>query len=250
VLIGVSLVWWRLCGPHARSATCESNEHERLTAELFVLALASAVWPLLVAVVIIALKTTRPPVVLAAFLLGAVIAAVGVGLVVVYSLRGTDVVSDHRSTADPSVYLVGALLAFALALFMGRRARDRKKASSTKPTTGPSRTERALQRGAPLAFLAGIVLNLIPGIFPLVALKDVSELNTDVASTVLILLGFYFVMFMLLEVPLAGYLFAPEATSAAATRFNNWLSENSGRVVIYALYALAAYLLVRGLFAL
>jgi hypothetical protein len=57
-------------------------------------------------------------------------------------------------------------------------------------------------------------------------------------------------MFMLLEVPLAGYLFAPEATSAAANRFNNWLSENSGRVAIYVLYALAAYLLVRGLFAL
>jgi hypothetical protein len=55
---------------------------------------------------------------------------------------------------------------------------------------------------------------------------------------------------MLLEIPLAGYLFAPEATSAAATRFNNWLSENSGRVAIYVLYALAAYLLVRGLFAL
>ena len=233
-----------------------------MTGELFVLALASAVWPLLVAVVIIALKTTRPPVVLAAFLLGAVIAAVGVGLVVVYSLRGTDVVSDNRSTADPGVYLVGAFLAFALAWFLGRRARDRNEVRSTKPETGPSRTERALQRGAPLAFLAGIVLNLIPGIFPLVALKDISELDTDVASTVLILLGFYFVMFMLLEIPLAGYLFAPEATlalrggevteatSAAATRFNNWLSENSGRVVIYVLYALAAYLLVRGLFAL
>lgn len=221
-----------------------------MTAELFVLALASAIWPLLVAVVIVALKTPRPPVVLAAFLLGALIAAIGVGLAIIYSLRGTDVVSDNRSTADPIIYLVGALLAFGLAWFLGRRGRDRKQVTPKQAKTSPSRTERALQRGAPLAFVAGIVLNLIPGIFPFVALKDISELNTDVASTVLILLGFYLVMFMLLEIPLAGYLFAPEATSAAATRFNDWLSENSGRVVIYVLYALAAYLLVRGLFAL
>ena len=36
-----------------------------------------------------------------------------------------------------------------------------------------------LERGAPLAFVAGIVLNVFPGVFPLIALKDIAELDVN-----------------------------------------------------------------------
>ena len=58
-----------------------------------------------------------------------------------------------------------------------------------------------LSRGAPLAFLAGVVLNIVPGVLPFVALRDIAELDYSVPATALTLLGFYVIMFAFIEVP-------------------------------------------------
>ena len=106
--------------------------------------------------------------------------------------------------------------------------------------------ERMLDHGAPLAFVAGIVFNIVPGVVPLVALKDIAELDYTFAATVGLLLGFYLIMFAFIEIPLAGYLVAPESTARLTARFNAWLDRTGPRVGIAVLALIGVYLIVRG----
>ena len=109
------------------------------------------------------------------------------------------------------------------------------------------RIEQMLERGAPLAFVAGIVLNLFPGFFPLIALKDIAELDEGFATTVALVLGFYVIMFALIEVPLVGYLVAPAWTAQATARFNVWPRENASRLAAGALAIVGLFLVVSGI---
>ena len=62
---------------------------------------------------------------------------------------------------------------------------------------------------------------------PVVALKDIAELDYSFAATFALVLGFYLIMFMFIEIPLLGYVFAPEQTARSTTSFNAWLDRNS-----------------------
>ncbi len=104
-----------------------------------------------------------------------------------------------------------------------------------------------LDRGAPLAFVAGIILNIVPGVFPLIALKDIAELDYGIAETVVVLLGFYAIMFAFIEVPLVGYLVAPAWTTKATQRFNLWLDRNSYGLAVGALGIVGIVMVVRGI---
>ena len=83
-----------------------------------------------------------------------------------------------------------------------------------------------LDKGTRLAFVAGIILCVFPGFFPLIALKDIAQLDYSVAATVVVLFAFYVVMFTLIEVPLVGFLTAPARTAELTTSFNVWLDRN------------------------
>ena len=53
-------------------------------------------------------------------------------------------------------------------------------------------------------------------------------------------------MFAFAEVPIVAYLFSPERTIAATTRFNEWLTRNGRLAAAIALAVVGAYLAVRG----
>ena len=72
--------------------------------ELIPLALLSAVYPTLIAVVVIALASPRPALEMAFFLFGGMISSVGIGLVIVFALQGSSIVNDSQSPVDPIVY--------------------------------------------------------------------------------------------------------------------------------------------------
>lgn len=220
--------------------------------ELIPLAIASAFWPLLLAVVIISLRTAHPPRLLVSFLAGGLLTTMTVGLIIIYALEHSSLVSRSRSTTDPAVDLAAGAIALVAGLLLARRADpkpDRADGAgvAAKP---PGRIDRMLSRGAALAFLAGVVLNIVPGVLPFVALKDIAELDYSVPATVLILLGFYVIMFAFIEVPLVAYLVAPARTAIETARFNAWLDRNWRRLAAYALVVLGVYLLVRGAVAL
>jgi hypothetical protein len=219
--------------------------------ELIPLAIASAFWPILVAVVIISLRRPNPVRLLVAFLAGGLLATVSIGLVIVYLLQDSSLLSDSKSTTDPVVYLVGGAAALAIAYVLARRPgrASHRETDDDRVADPPGRMDRALARGAPVAFLAGVILNIAPGVVPLVALKDIAELDYTVAHTVLTVTAFYVVMFAFIEVPLLAYLFVPARTATEAERFNGWLDRNSRKLTVYALGAVGVYLVARGLIA-
>lgn len=217
-------------------------------AELLPLAIASAFWPLLLVVVLVALRAAHPVRVLVSFLAGGLVTTVAVGLVIVYALDGTALTHSSRSTVNPYLEaVVGALAVLAALVLWCRVPQLEADTQAAPPPAGPSRIERALDHGAPLAFATGIVLNLVPGFFPLIALKNIADLNAGFAQTASLLLGFYIVMFALVEIPLAAYLVRPEATDRTTRQFNSWLGRNARRLAIAALGTVGAYLLLHGL---
>ncbi len=218
-------------------------------AELFVLAAASALYPVLLAIDIIAFRTPHPARLLGAFLAGGLLTTVSVGLAVVYALEGTSFVSgsEEKDTNHVVGIVAGALALLACFVLARGYSLPRRRKPSAKTPKGPNRTERLLERGAPLAFVAGIVLSIVPGVFPLVALKNIAELDLHVAGTFAILVVFNLIMFVLIEVPLVGLVVSPDRTAELTTRFNDWLVRNARRVGAIALGAAGAYLLIRGI---
>ncbi len=214
-------------------------------AELIPLAVASAFWPILLVVVLVALRAPHPVRLLGSFLVAALLTTMTVGLVIIYALQGTALVSTSRDSFDPIAQIAVGSIAIVVAILIRRRSRDAPAVESQGSESG--RIEHMLERGAPLAFVAGIVLNLFPGFFPLIALKDIAELDESLAATVALVLGFYVIMFALIEVPLVGYLVAPAWTAQATARFNVWLRENASRLAVGALAVVGLFLVISGI---
>jgi hypothetical protein len=213
--------------------------------ELFGLAVVSAFWPTLVLVDVLAFQTAKPERVLVAFLAGGLVTTLTIGSLIIFELRRSELVTTSRSTTDPVLNIVIGLLAFAVAWVLARRAR-RPLQSKRDDAKESVRLERAIRRGAPIAFVAGLVINIVPGVFPFIALKDIAELDYSVAATFGVLLTFYLIMFAFIEVPIAGYMFAPELTQARVNEFNAWLGANGLRVAIWALMIGGAYFVALG----
>ena len=200
-----------------------------MIAEIFLLAVAAMFWPILLLVDIVAFRTSRPVAILLWFLAGGLLTTIGLGVAIVYLLRSTSLISQHdRSSTDAGFDIVVGCLALVAALLVwrGRKHPTGEKRSSS----GSDRIERLVARGAALAFVAGVVANVFPGVFPFIALKDIAELSYPPAATLALIAGFYVVMFTFIEAPLLAFLFAPARTERAVATFNRWL-ELHGRAL-------------------
>ena len=214
--------------------------------EIFLLAVGSMFWPVLLAVDVVALRTDRPVRILAGFLAGGMVATVTVGSVVVFSLENTTLVTSSRHTTDAAVSIVVGAAALVAAYFIRRS--DKQRGAKPKPH-GSSKVERLASHGGGLAFLTGIVLNIFPGPLPLIALKDMAELDYSTSETIAVIIAFYLVMFMPVEGPLISFLVAPRRTKEAVASFNDWLARNLRRIAWMALAVFGAFEIVRGVFA-
>jgi sulfite exporter TauE/SafE len=217
--------------------------------EIGLLAVASMFWPTLITIVVLALRVPKPVRILSWFVLGGLLTTITIGLVLVFALQDSSFVSGSNPPVNPVLNIVAGLVALAGAVYVTRRksapAAEPEPVSADKKK--PGLTERAVQRGGLVAFFAGVVLNVVPGAFPFVALKDISQLDVSDGGKVAAVVLFYVIMFAFAEVPIVAYLFAPERTTAKVNAFNDWLRMNSPRVAAYVLAAVGIYLLVRGI---
>jgi hypothetical protein len=214
-------------------------------ADLVVLAVASAFWPALLAVVIVSLRAPHPARLMASFLAGGLLTTVTVGLAIIHALRSSPATSSSRNSFGPGVAIVGGALALLAAYVLAsKKPAAQQEQQTPKP---PGRVERMLDRGVPLAFVAGILLDIIPGVLPFVALQRIAEMDLTVAETFAITLGFYVIMFAFVEIPLVAYLVAPSRTALATARFNAWLDRNARRLAVWALTVAGIYLLASGI---
>ena len=222
--------------------------------ELVVLAFASMFWPTLIVIVVLALRVSHPVKILVWFLAGGLLTTVAVGIAVVFALQGASFMSGSTPTVDPPVYITIGLLSLLAGLALLRktgRATERSAAPTQPPASDtkakPPITQRVVESGASVAFVSGIVLNIIPGTFPFVALKDIAQLDASNAAKVATIIVFYVIMFAFVEVPIVAYLFAPERTTAEVNDFNAWLGRNGRRLAAYVLAGVGLYLTVRGI---
>jgi hypothetical protein len=212
--------------------------------EILLLAVASAFWPTLILVVVVALRLEHPTRILAYFVAGGLLTTISIGVAIVHGLEGTSVASGSSHSVTAGVYLAAGVLSLLAAgmLYRSSRLPHKPKAPSKKP----SLAERSVEHGAAVAFGAGIVLNVVPGTFPFVAMVDIAQLDTGSAGRFAAVVLFYLVMFAFAEVPLVAYLFAPERTIAAMSRFNDWLTRNGRLAAAIAIAVVGAYLTARG----
>ena len=220
--------------------------------ELLVLALASTFWPTLILIVVLALRLDRPVKILVWFLIGGLLTTVSVGIAVVFALQDASFMTGSHPPADSVVDIAAGVLSLLAAFALSRRGRKTPIESAPAPEASagpkkPSMAQRAVGQGAPIAFVAGVVLNIVPGTFPIVALKDIAQLDASDGAKIATIVIFYVIMFAFVEIPIVAYLFAPTRTITAMDNFNAWLGRNGRRVAVYVLAVVGAYLVVRGI---
>ncbi len=218
---------------------------------VFVFSLTAALNPTLVAATTVMLLLDKPKRLMLGYLLGALMTSITLGLIIVFTLKGSSTVSTTQNTLSPSVDIaLGALaLVVAFALRSGRpqHYRELRKERKPKKDKGPPRWQRELSKGSPrMTFAVGALLTL-PGGSYLAGLHAISDLNYSTAATVLTVIGFNLVMLALLEVPLLCFQFAPDWTPGAIVRAKAWIGRRGLRIAIYALWILGAALIIKGI---
>jgi hypothetical protein len=221
---------------------------------ILVLALFAMLTPSLLAAVTVMLLLPNPKRLMLGYLLGAYTTSITLGLLIVFSLHGSDGAETARHTVGPGQDIVLGLLALLVAFVLRsdrdaplrRRQQRRKQAREAKQGAKESWPERMLGRGsARLTFVVGVALTL-PGVSYLTALDRMAKLDAGTAATVLMVVGFCLVQQLLLEVPLLGYAFAPERTRDAVARFRAWLARNGRQAGIVLAAGIGAALVLRG----
>src|SRR5215472_14288526 len=94
--------------------------------ELALLAFASAFWPILVVVDLVALRTPRPAPLLAWFLAGGLLTTISEGLVIVFVLEGTTLGSSRSRVGGWGNVIGGCVALLAAYALRARAARSSK----------------------------------------------------------------------------------------------------------------------------
>jgi len=220
--------------------------------QVFLFAVTAAFNPTLLAAVTVMLVLDNPKRLLLGYLLGAMMTSITLGLVIVFALGGSSSgTSSAKHTINPILDITLGLLILVIVFVVAtgrdhkRRARsERKKAE--KADKPPPKWQQALSGGsARTTFVVGALLTL-PGASYLAGLNDIAKQDLSNTGVVLSVIGFNLIMLSLLEIPLLGYAFSPDRTSAAVQRFSAWLNRSGGRIAMVLGLVLAAALIARG----
>jgi hypothetical protein len=220
--------------------------------QLLVLALYAALYPTLLAAVLILLSQPRRLTLLATYLIGGLTISVGLGLAIVLALGGA--VHSSKSTlsrgADLAIGGLALLVAVALSVRADQRLGERRRAKRPPKPERAKRdpwSQRVLARGSvPIVFGAALAVN-VPGAAYLVGLKDIAAGDHSVVAEIALIVTFNLIMFLLAEIPLVGLIFAPERTDRLVKSMDHWLSANGRRIAIVICAAFGAFLVVRGI---
>jgi hypothetical protein len=214
--------------------------------EVVLLSLTASLNPTLLTVTTVMLMLDRPKGLMFGYLLGAYITSITLGLIIVFSLSGSGTVDTTKNTLSPAADIALGALALIAALALGTGHPRREK----KPDKGPPRWQRELSKGSPrIAFAVGIALTL-PGASYLAGLISIHKLDYSTAVTVLLVVGFNVVMLWILELPLLGFLIAPDRTRGAVDRTKAWVFRSGRRVAVWGFSIIGVLLVVKGIIGL
>jgi ATP/ADP translocase len=223
--------------------------------EIFLLALGSMFWPLLLVVVVIALKTSAPARILSWFYAGGMLTTISVGSAMVFAFQGTSFLSGSNRSNGPWVdVVIGALALLAAAVLdrvakrsAARKARVPVPREAKKPSKSSERVEHLVANGGPLGFVGGVLATILPGPLVIIGMAQIAQLGYSVPTTFAVIVAFFIVMFAIVEAPLVGFAVAPTWTRAKVGLFNEWFERNFVRLGIWALVIFGGAEIVRGI---
>ena len=255
-------------GGHAASAPVRSRgvQHDQdhahdpapaigpvLLLRIAFLAVASMMWPLLLVIVVIALRSERPLRVLMAFYVAGFLTASAVGTLFVFGLESSTLMTGP---ALPSADWFDAVLGSA-AIAVGvacRTAHRRRLERQAAPRGGRSRRsrgkqliERLVARGGAPVFAAGVIACIVPSPLVVLAMADVAQLGYSVFVTMVVIVAFFLITFAFIEVPIGGFMVSPAAAERSSLRLTTWLDHNLLLLAAWALLIGGASQLVIGL---
>jgi hypothetical protein len=217
--------------------------------QVVVLSLTSAFNPTLIAVTTLMLLLPNPKRLMLGYWFGAMLTSITLGLLIVFSLKSSGVVSTAKHTLSPlaDIILGGLTLIIAAVFATGRDARYRERRAKKKEGKAPPLWQRKLSGGsARTTFVVGALLTL-PGASYLAGLDRLSKLNYSTAGTVVIVVAFNLVMLLLLELPLIAFAVAPERTPAAIDSAKAWAGIHGRRYAVHGLEVIGALLIIKGI---
>jgi hypothetical protein len=220
-----------------------------------VLSLTASLNPSLLAATTLMLLLDRPARLMAGYLLGAYTASITIGLVIVFALPNSGATKTAQHTASPLLDLTLGVLALTIAFVLNARmhervAEARRARKAGKPDKGPTRWQRELSKGSPkVTFVVGILLTL-PGASYLLGLREIHVLDYSTAGTVLLVIGFNVIMLWLLEIPLAAFVFAPDATPRVIERAKAFVRRHALTYAVRGFAIVGVLLIVKGVLGL
>ncbi len=165
-------------------------------------------------------------------------------------LRASGLVEGARPTLTPARRLAMGALALLIAYVVstGRFASVRiRRPKPAEASAGPSWSERVLARGSGLiAFFVGMAMSL-PSVYYIAALPYIVENYPAPAAQVALVLLFNAIQFAFVEIPLIGFLVAPERTAVRVRAITGGLRTHAQRIVIGVVVVIGVYLVVVGL---
>ena len=221
---------------------------------IILLALAAAVYPQLLAVVVVILTRPNPQPLLWGCYLAGLAVSVGSSVLIVAAFQSRESVagtSSHR--LGPAAYLtVGAIAVFVAILMTSRRGRglfnrDRPASGRSRARPGSAavartraRAERSLSEGSLVVACVVGALLAVPGPFDLLAVGRLARNGYGVVAAAGVMVVFALIKFILIEVPIAGYTIDPDGTAALVSRFSGWMQTNKllGIAAVVGLFGL------------
>jgi hypothetical protein len=210
--------------------------------EVILLAIGSAVFPMLLAGVAVLLSRKNPARLLVAFWLGGFTVSMVAGIVIIraFGEAAASLGSDGQNLSPTTMIIAGAV-ALGLAWLLGtsrghavleswREHRPHRHKDKDKPEKKPWAERVLSDSGVPVAAAAGAILNL-PGPFYLIALGHMASSHYSFVGELAAILMFNLIMLILVEAPMVGYAINPEKTDTMVSKLSAWLNRNGLKII-------------------
>ncbi len=230
--------------------------------DVFLLSLVAMFNPTLLAATTVMLLMPNPKRLMTGYLLGAYMTSITLGLLIVFSLHGSGTESTSKHTVSPIEDLVVGLLSLTLAWVLRtgrdqpfqqrRQAKKEAKLEARRAAGKPTESLplRMLGKGDPkITFVVGAVLTF-PGVSYLDALDHIHKLDPGTVATVALVVFFCLMQQIFLELPLVGYLFAPDRTQDTVDRFRAWMGRSGRTAAVVGAGVIGVWLTARGVITL
>lgn len=219
--------------------------------DIFLFALGAALNPTLVAASTLMMLLPNAKRLMFGYLLGALMTSITLGLLIISSLENSSAVDTAKKTLSPAATLLLGVAALTGAVVVRRgwhpRAADRGADKQDMQDKKTPRWQKALGRGsARTTFVVGALLTL-PGASYLAGLSRIDKLNYPTVQTVALVVAFNLIMLALLEIPLLGFVIAPDRTVEAIDRTKAWTSRHRRRAAVTLLTVVGTLLVIKAL---